>query len=304
MAKQMFQDIQFRDATRTIIDQANDIIATYEQQGYQLTLRQLYYQFVARDLLENTERNYKKLGDIISNARLAGLTDWNAIEDRTRQLQRLAHWYSPADIISAAYQSFRLDKWDNQPNRVEVWVEKDALIGVLQRVCNRYDVDYFACRGYVSQSEMYSAAQRIADYQEHGQTVTILHLGDHDPSGMDMTRDIRSRLQLFLDGLNCAIQRLALNWEQIELYNPPPNPAKSTDARFNSYQEQFGNESWELDALEPRVIDQLIEDHIVALRDDDVWDEKVAEEDDHRKMLERVSRQWNDVTRFFEHRKA
>lgn len=304
MAKHAFQEFKFRESTYQIIDYANTIIAAYEQQGYQLTLRQLYYQFVARDLLENTERNYKRLGEIISNARLAGFIDWNAIEDRTRSLRSLAHWTRPSEIINAAYYSFRIDKWANQPNYVEVWVEKDALVGVLERVCNRYEVNFFACRGYVSQSEMYSAAQRFQQHWNECKEVTILHLGDHDPSGIDMTRDIQARMSMFLEeewtDIRCNVQRLALNWEQIEVYNPPPNPAKTTDARFQAYQQDYGNESWELDALEPSVIDQLIEDHILELRDENLWDEKVAEEADHRKMLERVSQQWNDVAQFLE----
>lgn len=301
MPVQQFQSFKFRADTLAIIERANRIIATYQAQGYRLTLRQLYYQFVSRDLLENTERNYKRLGGIISDARLAGLIDWDAIEDRTRNLRGLAHWGDPGHIIYSAFSSFRIDKWENQPNRVEVWVEKDALVGVLERVCNEYDVSYFACRGYVSQSEMYAAAQRLAGYMEDGQDVYILHLGDHDPSGIDMTRDIIDRLEMFLRDIGSAdISRLALNWEQIQIYRPPPNPAKATDARFDGYQQKFGNESWELDALEPSVISGLIEAQIVALRDEALWEEKVEEERHHKILLEQASDRWEDVARFLE----
>lgn len=300
MPVQQFQSFKFRPDTLTMITRANTIIADYQAQGYQLTLRQLYYQFVSRDLLENTERNYKKLGGIISDARLAGLIDWDAIEDRTRNLRGLSHWEDPAHIIESAHASFRIDKWENQPNRVEVWVEKDALVGVLERVCNEYDVSYFACRGYVSQSEMYAAAQRLAGYIDGGQDVYILHLGDHDPSGIDMTRDIRDRLDLFLEGLGVDVNRLALNWEQIQIYQPPPNPAKATDARFDGYQQLFGNESWELDALEPNVISRLIEAQLMALRDERLWEEKLEEERHHKLLLEQVSDRWEDVAQFLE----
>lgn len=301
MPVQQFQSFKFRADTLAIIERANRIIATYQAQGYRLTLRQLYYQFVSRDLLENTERNYKRLGGIISDARLAGLIDWDAIEDRTRNLRGLAHWGDPGHIIYSAFSSFRIDKWEGQPNRVEVWVEKDALVGVLERVCNEYDVNYFACRGYVSQSEMYAAAQRLAGYMEDGQDVYILHLGDHDPSGIDMTRDIIDRLEMFLRDIGSAdISRLALNWEQIQIYRPPPNPAKATDARFDGYQQKFGNESWELDALEPSVISGLIEAQIVALRDEALWEEKVEEERHHKILLEQASDRWEDVARFLE----
>jgi len=298
MAKEQFRTFRFRSDTISMIEQANTIIIAYQAQGYRLTLRQLYYQFVSRDLLANNERNYKKLGDVISDGRLAGLIDWDAIEDRTRNLRGVSHWDSPSNIIQAAYQSFRLDKWTNQPNRVEVWIEKDALVGVIERVCQRNDVSYFACRGYVSQSEMYVAGQRIAGYIEDGQDVTVLHLGDHDPSGLDMTRDIRDRLDLFLEGMGIDIDRLALNWQQVELYGPPPNPAKVTDSRFDNYQREYGDESWELDALEPQVISDLIEENILALRDDDLWEEKIEEERHHHELLRRTSDEWERVAQF------
>lgn len=297
MAREKFQDFRFRADTLAIIDRAQAIIANYKAQGYQLTLRQLYYQFIARDVFRNTEANYKRLGSIINDARLAGLIDWSAIEDRTRNLRGVGHWEDPAQIIDAVATQFRIDKWANQRNRVEVWVEKDALVGVIERVCTRYDVNYFACRGYVSQSEMYDASKRIASYLDTMQDVTIIHLGDHDPSGIDMTRDIRDRLEMFLrdDAWLLSVNRIALNYPQIEQYNPPPNPAKTTDSRFEKYLDEYGDESWELDALEPRVISELIENEILALRDAALWAEKVEEENEHRRLLGEASDRWDDV---------
>jgi hypothetical protein len=170
MAKQRFIDKSFKPASLALIRQANEIIDEYIEQGYSLTLRQLYYQFVARDFIENSQRAYKRLGDLINNARLAGLIDWDAIEDRTRNLARLAHWNDPGEIIESAASQYRVDKWRGQPYRVEVWIEKEALAGVIGKICNRLDVAYFACRGYVSQSEMYSAAVRLARFRDAGQT--------------------------------------------------------------------------------------------------------------------------------------
>lgn len=298
--KQQFQEFNFRADTLKRIEVANQIIRGYLAQGYRLTLRQLYYQHVARGLIENNERSYDRMGELINNGRLAGLIDWSAIEDRTRNLRGVNHLENPAEAIKNAYQRFWLDKWETQPNRVEVWVEKDALMGILSRVCARNDVDFFACRGYVSQSEMYDAARRIADYIKGGQEVTILHLGDHDPSGIDMTRDIRSRLEMFLEGMGLEVNRLALNWDQIELYSPPPNPAKTTDSRFNGYSAQFGDESWELDALEPSVIDQLIEENILALRDDALWNDRQEEEAEHRRLLRETSERWDEVVDYLQ----
>ena len=100
-AFEAFIDKKFAASSLAIIEQANTIIGEYAAQGFKLTLRQLYYQFVARDLLANTQRSYKRLGNIISEARLAGRVDWNAIEDRTRNLESNPHWDDPAAIIKA-----------------------------------------------------------------------------------------------------------------------------------------------------------------------------------------------------------
>src|SRR5215467_8357308 len=156
------------------------------------------YQFVSRDPLPNRQSEYKRLGDIINDARLAGLVDWGAIVDRTRNIRALSHWSDPAAIVEAAANRFAVDKWADQPRRVEVWIEKDALVGVFEPVCDELDVPLFSCRGYTSQSEVWGAAQRLERYLMAGQEVVILHFGDHDPSGLDMTRDIRERLRLFL----------------------------------------------------------------------------------------------------------
>ncbi|MCA9982022.1 MAG: hypothetical protein KDD89_14360, partial [Anaerolineales bacterium] len=161
--KQAFITKRFQAKTLALINQANEIISEYLAGGYTLTLRQLYYQMVARGMIENNERMYNRLGDTINNARLAGCVDWEAIEDRTRKLEELGTWESPQAILKAAGASYRRDLWANQPCYVETWVEKEALAGVVQRACEPWRVPYFSCRGYVSASEQYKAAERLAD---------------------------------------------------------------------------------------------------------------------------------------------
>jgi len=237
-----YENKSFRKETLEIIDKANEIIEDYLQQGFSLTLRQIYYQFVARDLVPNTERSYKRLGSIINDARMAGLIDWDAIEDRTRNLVGLSSWTSPQQMVRQASEQFKTDWWEGQEYRPEVWIEKEALVGVIEAVCDEYDVPYFACRGYVSQSEMWRAGQRNGRYSGDGQIPVIIHLGDHDPSGIDMTRDNASRLGLFGE-TDIEVRRIALNMVQIEQYKPPPNPAKMTDSRFDSYMNKLDRKS-------------------------------------------------------------
>lgn len=297
MTKIFYKDTRFRRDSLAMIDQANDIIADYVRQGYVLTLRQLYYQFVSRDLIENSQKSYSRLGSLINNARLAGLIDWEAIEDRTRNLSRNSHWDDPSDIIHSAARSFGIDKWAYQKHRVEIWVEKEALAGVFERVCQDLDVPFFACRGFVSQSEMWAAARRMKRYEEQeNQRPVVLHFGDHDPSGIDMTRDIIDRFAMF--DADVEVIRVALNMDQIEEYNPPPNPAKNTDSRYQDYLSRFGDECWELDALEPQVLVNLVQNHVFDYRDVDRWEQAVEEEESHQLALQKAAQNWSKISEF------
>jgi hypothetical protein len=304
MAKILYTHKNFSTDVRATIARANSIIEEYADQGFVLTLRQLYYQFVARDLIPNTFRSYKRLGTIVSDGRLAGLIDWDAIQDRTRNVRRNSHWTGPGQIIRSAAEGYEIDKWADQEYRPEVWIEKDALVGVIEGVCVENDVPYFSCRGYNSQSEMHSAALRMMrqDRGALGGRPIIFHLGDHDPSGKDMTRDTVDRMAIFSFGSETEIevQRLALNMPQVEQYNPPPNPAKVTDSRAAEYIAEYGDESWELDALEPAVMVDLIQVAIDGIRDLDLWRRAQAKEEEGRSLLQKTADQWQEVTEFLE----
>ena len=272
--------------SKVLLVKSLEIIAEYAQQGYRLTLRQLYYQLVARDVMPNADRWYKKLGDVISNGRLGGYIDWNAIVDRGRVPVMPPAWSSPEDILESAARSYRLDRWEGQKHHVEVWCEKDALSSVIEPVCERYHVRFMANRGYSSSTAMYDAAQRLSDAaDERGKWPVVIYLGDHDPSGMDMTRDIRDRLELMSHGLDIEVDRLALNYDQVQEYSPPPNPAKLQDSRAQQYVRLYGTESWELDALEPQVLDQMISSAIERFLDLDLYDRTVEQEEEGREAI-------------------
>jgi hypothetical protein len=296
MAKIQYEALKFQARIVKQIEQACAIIAEYHAEGYQLTLRQLYYQFVARDLLPNTQKNYKQLGSVISKARRAGLVDWEAIVDRTRFLRGPSSWDSPADILNTASYSFKHDRWDSQPHYVEVWFEKDALLGVFERPSEQWRLPIFSCRGYASDSEIWVAAQRLARVsRQSGKPTTILHFGDHDPSGLDMTRDIEERLHLF-GARRVTVNRLALNMDQIEQYQPPPNPAKESDSRFAAYLSAYGDESWELDALDPKVLNGLVRSALDDVLDVPAWNKAVREENEARAELLAFSEEYETVT--------
>jgi hypothetical protein len=295
MPRIAYVEKNFRPATLDLIETADAIVGEYRQQGFSLTLRQLYYQMVARDIIPNSQKQYKRLGGIVSDARRAGLIDWRAIEDRTRNLESLDHWNHPDDVLKAALESFHVDKWDDQPFRVQAWVEKEALAGIVSSACTPLDVPFFSCRGFPSDSEMWLAGQRIKRYARLGQTLVILHLGDHDPSGIDMTRDIEERLWMFSNGTHFEVRRIALNYDQIEQYGPPPNPAKTTDSRYESYVERYGESSWELDALEPSVLVRLIQGQVRGLIDQEKWEERLQIERDGKDYIRAaIGREWEN----------
>jgi hypothetical protein len=323
---------------RLVINQARDICAQFARDGDDLTLRQLYYQFVAHDLFpdertwrqvgskwvkdpngtKNAEPNYKWLGALINDARLAGMLDWGYIVDRTRATKGgTGSDTDPSEVIQYAADSYRVDKWAGQEFHVEAWIEKDALSGILQRACGPLEIPYFACRGYPSQSALWRAARRHEEAIEDGKKVRIIHLGDHDPSGIDMTRDIEHRLATFIaqdldycgseeDAETCAseifevfqVERIALNMNQIRQYNPPPNPAKLSDSRGSGYVQRYGVSSWELDALSPTVLRELVTDAVLQYRDEDLWEERVSQEHDEKQILVALDKHWPDISEY------
>lgn len=324
MPKIKYKDVRFAPDALRVVEAAARIVEEYQRQGFDMTLRQVYYKIIARDLFPEDRRyfwtgsrwvrdpsgsnpsstknnvpNYNWLGDLVSDARLAGLIDWNQIVDRTRGLQVKGHWDDPAEIIQSAAGGFALDRWEGQPYRPEVWIEKDALLGVFEGICQELDVPLLSCRGYNSQSEMWRAAQRMLRYKQQKQTPMIFHFGDHDPSGKDMSRDILDRLYLFT-GKQLEFERLALNIDQVRRYDPPPSPAKITDPRAKAYIQEFGDDSWELDALEPRVIKELVREAVERIQDDILWRESGKEEAAHRETLRKISDNYQEVQTFVE----
>ena len=284
MPKIQYKTVNIQQRGLALIEHVNGIIGEYASAGYALTLRQVYYQLVARDFIENSERSYKNVGNLISNGRLSGLIDWDDIEDRTRIHRELSHWSSPASIVEDAANQYRRDLWEGQRCYVEVWVEKDALIGIVEKAAQSLDCPCFSCRGYASQSAIWASAQRFLEKNHQDRDCIIIYLGDHDPSGIDMTRDIRERLELFAAAVD--VQRVALTMQQIKKYDPPPNPAKESDTRASNYISLYGVHSWELDALKPEILHDLITDSVKISLDQKMFDAALNRQEAERKKLD------------------
>lgn len=291
MACEAYKSIRFNAETERLIDTANGIIGEYLEAGFRLTVRQLYYQLVARDVVPNTIQSYKRVASILNDARVAGLVDWDAIEDRTREFVRRQRWDSPEHILQATSASYHVDMWDTQPCRCFVIIEKEALVGVLSPVCSKLDVPLLAARGYPSGTVLREFALEDILPSIDNQRVVVFHLGDHDPSGIDMTRDLTDRLSMF-SYQDVELVRIALTMQQIDQYNPPPNPAKTTDSRFQKYMDLYGTESWELDALPPTDLSQLVLDNVTQYIEPDAWEEKEAHVKDVQARIRKLAAQF------------
>lgn len=293
--KHCYIEKKFKPQTLELIQVICAIVEEYEAEGYVLTVRQLYYQLVARDIISNTLQEYKRIATIINDAKHAGLIDWDMIEDRTREFVRRPQWSDGASIMQAAANSFHMDLWEGQDHRVFVIIEKEALVGVLDRTCRSYDVPILAARGYPSGSVLreFAVQDIIPAMRKSGQTPIILHLGDHDPSGIDMTRDLEDRLSLYT-GRYVRVHRLALNMAQVEEEKPPENPAKTTDSRFRTYQGLYGESSWELDALSPAYLSNLVEQNIQRFVDTDKLRTRKLEIEEIRDRIQEVATEFSE----------
>lgn len=284
--KEQFKEINFRQDSLDRIELCNQIIEDYQGQGLRLTLRQLYYQLVTRNAIPNIERSYKNLSTLVSDARLAGLMDWEAIEDRVRQPRRQNEFEDLRELTEAAIHSYRLPRWKGQEWYAELWVEKDALAGVLNPLASEYHVTMMVNRGYSSQSAMYESAERFNSSRD-GRVPILFYLGDHDPSGEDMVRDIAERLSMFgVPGLE--VRKLALTMDQVERYNPPPNPAKISDPRATAYIREHGNSSWEVDALPPETLSEIIRKAFDEIVDTAKMDKVKRKEEADKRLLRRL----------------
>ena len=272
------EDKRITNHTRDMIELANHVATSYDRQGLRITLRQLYYQFVQKGWIENKKEEYDRLTRVVSIGRDMGIIDWDVIVDRLRDVEKPFSRRDGQHAIEMSGKVFQLDPWISQECRVEVWVEKDALSEVIEHACRELRVPFLVCRGYLSQTAVYEAATRMLDYiaGEHStdgtpQQPVVLHLGDHDPSGMHMSEDNHRRLMKYMERWNVnaelvrdilEFRRIALSMEQIEELKPPPNDAKLKDPRSKGYVKEFGEVSWELDALPPDYLIKLVKSKV------------------------------------------
>ncbi len=272
-----------RAYSKALLTQILLVVENYQSQGYRLTLRQLYYQLVVQNIFANLQKNYAKLSQLLGEARMTGLCDWDVIEDRIRVPKFPNEWGGIPDAMDTLIDVYRRKRWADQKEYVEVWVEKDALSGVLLPITNEYHVHLLVNRGYSSISAMHDSAIRFRRAERDGKKCHLLYIGDLDPSGEDMVRDIDTRLKEFFAVV--TVEKIALNRDQVDAYQLPPNPAKLSDPRAKNYITENGAESWEVDALPPNVLDALLRSKLDEHIDMKLYEEVIAlEEVDKEEM--------------------
>jgi hypothetical protein len=292
--KQLFVPHKFGAKGQKTLDQANAILDDYQEQGHTMTIRQLFYQFIARGYLPNTHSTYRHIDGVLRDGRNAGLIDWDMIEDRSRELGRVQFDRGPKAAIEFAADSYREDPWLDQPYVPIVVIEKEALLGVIAPVCNKYRITRLAASGDCSHTIYYDLGRHCARKIAQGKTPIVLHLTDHDPAGViSMPRDIANRLERYARQ-EIEIRRLGLTMKQVKRFKPPPNAVKEKDPRTPEYKRLYGDTSWELDALKPAYIEELITAELDSLIEPVRWQAAVEREYRNETKLREAAEEFED----------
>lgn len=266
------------------------LVREYQEQNIIQTLRGYYYDLLPS--IPNAIAVYKRIGKLVSDLRYAGLLDWSAMEDRARKVEIPLEFENLKERVDLAIHNFRLPRWSNQDKYIELVSEKDTMYSRLAPLTNKYHIPLCINRGYASSSVVYDLSKRLIENLEGGKEVVLLYVGDHDASGLDMIRDIEKRLTEFLeDGReyiepNFKIVHVTLTKEQIKKYKLPPNPAKLSDTRAKAYIKEHGNISWEVDAMKPQIMREIVELEIQKHIDVDKYNAWIKREDKEKKALE------------------
>jgi hypothetical protein len=257
-------------------------ILTLEESA--ITIRHLFYRLVGQNVIEKTELAYKLLCHHLSRWRKAGEVPWSAFSDSTRWHITPPMFSGIADALRRTQEIYRRNLWATQSRYVEVWVEKDAIAGVIDDVTSAFGVPLFVCRGFASLSSMYSASETFKEVQRDGKGVTIFHLGDYDPSGHAAADAIE---RTFRETFDCSVnfERIAILPEHIEQFSLPTRPTKQSDSRARNWR---GSECVELDSMPPSELRSLVENAVTSLIDWYEWEQLKQVEREEQETLERT----------------
>ena len=243
-----------------------------------MTVRQVFYQATVKGLVEKSEAGYAKVQTDLALMRRDGELPYDWLVDNTRMMRKPRSVSSIKQALDDTARLYRKDLWAEADCYVEIWLEKDALSGVVYPVTSLYDAPLMVARGYASLSFLHGAA----DYIKELEVPTYLyHMGDFDPSGVNAGQKIESTLREMAPDAEIHFERIAVTLEQIREWDLPTRPTKTSDSRSKG----FGDISVELDAIPPTdlrdLVTMAIEQHLPKHQLDIL---KIAEAEE-RKLL-------------------
>jgi hypothetical protein len=242
-------------STKAEVDARRDALLDIVSEMKPMTVRQVFYQATVRNIVEKSEAGYNRVQIDLVLMRRSGVIPYAWIADNTRWQRRPRTFNSVQDALDATARFYRKSLWADADAYVEVWLEKDALSGVIYPVTSIYDVPLMVARGYSSLSFLHSAAEDINELEV---PAYIYHLGDFDPSGVNAAEKIEQTLKEMAPEAEIHFERLAVTPAQIEMWNLPTRPTKKTDSRSKG----FGDISVELDTIRPADLRRLVQDAI------------------------------------------
>jgi hypothetical protein len=266
------------------IQAVRDALYAALRQHNPMTVRQVFYLMTTQGVVAKTEKEYKQtVGRLLLQMRVAGDIPFHWIADNTRWMRKPRTFSSMDEALRQTAQTYRRALWDEQEVYVEVWIEKDALAGVLLEETEPWDVPLMVSRGFSSITYLYEAAMSI---KAQDKPAFLYYFGDHDPSGVHIDRSIERRLREFAPDAEIHFERVAVRPEQITAWDLPTRPTKKSDSRSKTFQ----GDSVEVDAIPPEQLRQLVHDCIVQHVDHHALSAVQAVEACERSLLFRLGR--------------
>ena len=275
-----------------LIDRA---VAVLEAE-HPMTVRQLFYRLVSAGEIPNDRASYQLVSRLMTKARDDGRCEFDWIVDRSRPEYAPCVFADATEYARVMKRGYRKDYWKTQPWYVELWVEKDAIIGSIQDVTDDLGIVVRVGRGFLSTTKAHEIAEHFGSVRSSDldKPINIFYLGDHDPSGRDIERDLKERIRGYMAS-GFDLTRLAIHKADIRKFHLPPLKIKSSDSRSESFRKRHGEQCVELDALPPTELRRRIRDAVEHCIDSELWDRAVAVENAELSSIESFADQWSAV---------
>jgi hypothetical protein len=273
---------EWRSTTR-LIEQAAKVLADESP----MTIRQLFYRLVSITAIENNRGDYQRVSTALTKGRNDGRIDFDWIVDRSRPEYTPNVFEDAAEYARVVSKGYRKDYWQLQPHRVEMWCEKDSVIGSIEDLTNKLGVTVRVTRGFVSTTKAHDLARAIGGSNK---PMTVFYLGDHDPSGRQIESDLSERIRGY--GAKFTIERLAIHAADIAKFKLPPLRVKESDSRAAGFLRRYSNKCVELDALPPNELRRRIEEAVTAMLNRNLWDRAVMVEQEELASIQRIIERW------------